>query len=207
MRKKKAGSPLGFDVRRRRKRRNRKFSGAPLLSPPVTPTLPGSSSIRSDIGTTARHVTEPNFLAQPTSIASTPTQNLVPASTSSSCGSVSSPKTNDSFWLNLNFLPNFVSSVQNPGKCQSSTFSTYTFTTCRILHPSDVTQVTPSSQSSILANTPSSMRTGPSTPVTPCRLSLGDSFPPDRLLFPQGVWPSSSWRGASLHKSLLTHRL
>lgn len=35
-----------------------------------------------------------------------------------------------------------VCSVQNPGKCQSFTFSTYTFTTCRILHPSDVTQVT-----------------------------------------------------------------
>nr|XP_020447785.1 trafficking kinesin-binding protein 2-like [Monopterus albus] len=72
------------------------------------------------------------------------------------------------------------SSVQNPGKSQSSTFSTYTFTTCRILHPSDVTQVTPSSQSSLLANTPSSMRTGPSTPVTPCRLSLGGCFPPRR---------------------------
>ncbi|KAF6719584.1 Trafficking kinesin-binding protein 2 [Oryzias melastigma] len=140
-------------------KKDRKFSGAPLLSPPVTPTLPGSSSIRSDIGTTARHVTESNFLAQPTSIASTLTQNLVPASTSSSC-------------------------VQNPGKCQSSTFSTYTFTTCRILHPSDVTQVTPSSQSSILANTPSSMRTGPSTPVTPCRLSLGDSFPPRQAPIP-----------------------
>uniref|UniRef100_A0A8C4HZP0 Trafficking protein, kinesin binding 2 n=1 Tax=Dicentrarchus labrax TaxID=13489 RepID=A0A8C4HZP0_DICLA len=70
--------------------------------------------------------------------------------------------------------------VQNPGKCQSSTFSTYTFTTCRILHPSDITQVTQSSQSCLLANTPSSMRTGPSTPVTPCRLSLGDSFPPRR---------------------------
>lgn len=37
-----------------------------------------------------------------------------------------------------------------------------------------------SSQSSLLANTPSSLRTGPSTPVTPCRLSLGDSFPPRR---------------------------
>uniref|UniRef100_A0A3B5MQ77 Trafficking protein, kinesin binding 2 n=1 Tax=Xiphophorus couchianus TaxID=32473 RepID=A0A3B5MQ77_9TELE len=70
--------------------------------------------------------------------------------------------------------------VQNPGKSQSSTFSTYTFTTCRILHPTDITQVTPSSQSSLSANTPSSMRTGPSTPVTPCRLSLGDSFPPRR---------------------------
>ncbi|XP_028924977.1 trafficking kinesin-binding protein 2 isoform X2 [Ornithorhynchus anatinus] len=33
----------------------------------------------------------------------------------------------------------------NPGKCLSSTNSTFTFTTCRILHPSDVTQVTPSS--------------------------------------------------------------
>uniref|UniRef100_A0AAR2K8G5 Trafficking protein, kinesin binding 2 n=1 Tax=Pygocentrus nattereri TaxID=42514 RepID=A0AAR2K8G5_PYGNA len=65
---------------------------------------------------------------------------------------------------------------------QSSTFSTYTFTTCRILHPSDVTQVTPSSacSPSVCAYTPSSLRTGPSTPVTPCRLSLGDSFPPRR---------------------------
>uniref|UniRef100_A0A8D2ZJV7 Trafficking protein, kinesin binding 2 n=1 Tax=Scophthalmus maximus TaxID=52904 RepID=A0A8D2ZJV7_SCOMX len=68
--------------------------------------------------------------------------------------------------------------------CQSSTFSTYTFTTCRILHPSDITQVTQSCQSSLLANTPSSMRTGPSTPVTPCRLSLGDCFPPRRPSVP-----------------------
>uniref|UniRef100_A0A8D0B5N9 Trafficking kinesin protein 2 n=1 Tax=Sander lucioperca TaxID=283035 RepID=A0A8D0B5N9_SANLU len=37
-----------------------------------------------------------------------------------------------------------------------------------------------SSQSSLMANIPSSMRTGPSTPVTPCRLSLGDCFPPRR---------------------------
>ncbi|XP_016894468.1 trafficking kinesin-binding protein 2 isoform X3 [Cynoglossus semilaevis] len=69
------------------------------------------------------------------------------------------------------------STVQNPGKCQSNTCSTYTFTTCRILHPSDITQVTSSSLSSVMTNTPSSMRTGPSTPLTPCRLSLGDSFP------------------------------
>ncbi|KAM3850723.1 trafficking kinesin-binding protein 2 [Diretmus argenteus] len=79
------------------------------------------------------------------------------------------------------------SSVRNPGKSQSSTFSTYTVTTCRILHPSDVTQVTSSARSSILANTPSSMRTGPSTPVTPCRLSLGDSFPPRRPAAPGGL--------------------
>ncbi|KAG7463778.1 hypothetical protein MATL_G00180200 [Megalops atlanticus] len=83
------------------------------------------------------------------------------------------------------------SSAQNPGKCLSSTFSTYTFTTCRILHPCDVTQVTPSSlcrpSVSVSENTPSSLRTGPSTPVTPCRLSLGDSFPPRRSAAPRGL--------------------
>uniref|UniRef100_A0A3P9LD73 Trafficking protein, kinesin binding 2 n=1 Tax=Oryzias latipes TaxID=8090 RepID=A0A3P9LD73_ORYLA len=130
-------------------RKDRRFPGAPLLSPPVTPTSLASSSTPSDIGATPRHVTESNISAQPTSGASTAAQSSLPA-----------------------FC------VQNPGKCQSSTFSTYTFTTCRILHPSDVTQVTSSLQSSILANAPSSMRTGPSTPVTPCRLSLGDCFPP-----------------------------
>ncbi|XP_069053054.1 trafficking kinesin-binding protein 2 isoform X2 [Lepisosteus oculatus] len=72
-----------------------------------------------------------------------------------------------------------VTPAPNPGKCLSSTFSTYTFTTCRILHPSDVTQVTPSSMYVPVPNgenTPSSLRTGPSTPVTPCRLSLGEAF-------------------------------
>lgn len=39
---------------------------------------------------------------------------------------------------------------------------------------------------SIGANTPSSLRTGPSTPVTPCRLSLGDSFPIRRPAAPPG---------------------
>uniref|UniRef100_A0A8B9KY32 Trafficking protein, kinesin binding 2 n=1 Tax=Astyanax mexicanus TaxID=7994 RepID=A0A8B9KY32_ASTMX len=74
------------------------------------------------------------------------------------------------------------------GGCQSFTSSTYTFTTCRILHPSDVTQVTPSTVSSpsVCEYTPSSLRTGPSTPVTPCRLSLGDSFPPRRPAAPPG---------------------
>uniref|UniRef100_A0A8C4XK59 Trafficking kinesin protein 2 n=1 Tax=Falco tinnunculus TaxID=100819 RepID=A0A8C4XK59_FALTI len=48
------------------------------------------------------------------------------------------------------FLPPVTSAAvpvtaSNPGKCLSSTNSTFTFTTCRILHPSDVTQVTPSS--------------------------------------------------------------
>ncbi|KAG7265441.1 LOW QUALITY PROTEIN: hypothetical protein CRUP_002250 [Coryphaenoides rupestris] len=81
-----------------------------------------------------------------------------------------------------------LSSVQHPGKCLSSTFSTCTVTTCRILHPSDITQVTSSSQpmwSVGPPHTPSSMRTGPSTPVTPCRLSLGaGSSPPRRPATP-----------------------
>lgn len=55
-----------------------------------------------------------------------------------------------------------------------------------------------SSQTSIMANTPSSMRTGPSTPVTPCRLSLGDSFPPRRLLVhPRGLAKLVLERGIS----------
>uniref|UniRef100_A0A3Q3EDA7 Trafficking protein, kinesin binding 2 n=1 Tax=Labrus bergylta TaxID=56723 RepID=A0A3Q3EDA7_9LABR len=70
---------------------------------------------------------------------------------------------------------------QHPGKCQSSTFSTYTFTTCRILHPSDVTQVTTRYFSVVHHGQHTQLHeTGPSTPVTPCRLSLGDSFPPRR---------------------------
>ncbi|XP_017555904.1 trafficking kinesin-binding protein 1 isoform X2 [Pygocentrus nattereri] len=75
------------------------------------------------------------------------------------------------------------SSVHFPGKCMSHTNSTYTFTTCRILHPSDeLTRVTPS----LLAAAPSlascvmsnsSLRSTPvSTPCTPRRLSLAESF-------------------------------
>ncbi|KAJ8338517.1 hypothetical protein SKAU_G00374830 [Synaphobranchus kaupii] len=86
------------------------------------------------------------------------------------------------------------STAQNPGKCLSSTFSTYTFTTCRILHPSDVTQVTASSMSgpslslscssmsgpslSVRENTPSSLRSCPSTPVTPLPAQPGRIVPP-----------------------------
>lgn len=129
----------------------------------------------------------PNMLSSPPTTSSNVQSDLclVPGSTStenqsSECipGASAAVQSNDKGTV----AP---SSVQNPGKCQSSTFSTYTFTTCRILHPSDITQVTPSCQSS-LANTPSSMRTGPSTPVTPCRLSLGDSFPPRRPAVPAG---------------------
>uniref|UniRef100_A0A8C9R8R1 Trafficking kinesin protein 2 n=1 Tax=Scleropages formosus TaxID=113540 RepID=A0A8C9R8R1_SCLFO len=85
----------------------------------------------------------------------------------------------------------FTTLAHNPGKCLSSTFSTYTFTTCRILHPCDVTQVTSSSLGgpavSVRENIPSSLRPGPSTPVTPCRLSLGDSFPPRHRAAPRGL--------------------
>ncbi|XP_035280012.1 trafficking kinesin-binding protein 1 isoform X2 [Anguilla anguilla] len=68
-------------------------------------------------------------------------------------------------------------SVHYPGKCMSHTSSTYTFTTCRILHPSDeLTRVTPSLASGPTASCimSSSLK---STPVsTPRRLSLAESF-------------------------------
>ncbi|KFP41239.1 Trafficking kinesin-binding protein 2, partial [Chlamydotis macqueenii] len=80
------------------------------------------------------------------------------------------------------FLPPVTSAAvpltaSNPGKCLSSTNSTFTFTTCRILHPSDVTQVTPSSMGApfSLGNTGSSIGNPVvSTPVMSCRLSIGE---------------------------------
>ncbi|XP_063018466.1 trafficking kinesin-binding protein 2 isoform X2 [Melospiza melodia melodia] len=80
------------------------------------------------------------------------------------------------------FLPPITSAAvpltaSNPGKCLSSTNSTFTFTTCRILHPSDVTQVTPSSMgaSFSLGNTGSSTGNSVvSTPAIPYRLSIGE---------------------------------
>ncbi|KAI5097741.1 trafficking kinesin-binding protein 1-like, partial [Silurus meridionalis] len=70
-------------------------------------------------------------------------------------------------------------SLHYPGKCMAHTSSTYTFTTCRILHPSDeITRVTPSlnpapttscAMSSSLRSTPAA------TPCTPRRLSLSQS--------------------------------
>ncbi|KAM3929364.1 trafficking kinesin-binding protein 1 isoform 8-T8 [Leptodactylus fuscus] len=70
--------------------------------------------------------------------------------------------------------------VHHPGKCLSQTNSTFTFTTCRILHPSDeLTRVTPSLNttptpaSGIFSNLKS---TPASTPCTPRRLSLAESF-------------------------------
>ncbi|XP_050968048.1 trafficking kinesin-binding protein 2 isoform X2 [Labeo rohita] len=109
------------------------------------------------------------------------TASAAPAVSSGISGSAASQ-------FELNLGSKAPSTAINPGKYQSSTFSTYTFTTCRILHPSDSTQVTPSSvcSPSVSDNTPSSLRTGPSTPVTPCRLSLGDSFPIRRPAAPPG---------------------
>ncbi|XP_078003686.1 trafficking kinesin-binding protein 2 isoform X2 [Phascolarctos cinereus] len=81
------------------------------------------------------------------------------------------------------FLPPLTSAsvpltASNPGKCLSSTNSTFTFTTCRILHPSDITQVTPSSNFPSLScgstgsSTPS---TAMNSPALTYRLSIGES--------------------------------
>ncbi|XP_041709000.2 trafficking kinesin-binding protein 1 isoform X4 [Coregonus clupeaformis] len=74
-------------------------------------------------------------------------------------------------------------SAHYPGKCMSNTSSTYTFTTCRIMHPSDeLTRVTPSLMSgptaSCVMTSSNSVRSTPcSTPCTPRRLSLAaESF-------------------------------
>ncbi|XP_062847516.1 trafficking kinesin-binding protein 1 isoform X2 [Trichomycterus rosablanca] len=76
-----------------------------------------------------------------------------------------------------------VTSVHFPGKCMSHTSSTYTFTTCRILHPSDeLTRVTSSVMSAgpslaTCVKTLNSVHSTPvSTPCTPRRLSLAESF-------------------------------
>ncbi|XP_055967549.1 trafficking kinesin-binding protein 2 isoform X2 [Sorex fumeus] len=67
----------------------------------------------------------------------------------------------------------------NPGKCLSGTNSTYTFTTCRILHPSDITQVTPSSgfpSFSCGSSSSSSSNTAVNSPAMSYRLSIGESI-------------------------------
>ncbi|KAF7664685.1 hypothetical protein LDENG_00168480 [Lucifuga dentata] len=67
-----------------------------------------------------------------------------------------------------------------PGKCMAHTSSTYTFTTCRILHPTDEqTRVTPSLNtgptSSSCVMTSTLLATPAGTPCTPRRLSLRPS--------------------------------
>ncbi|XP_075412117.1 trafficking kinesin-binding protein 1 isoform X2 [Tenrec ecaudatus] len=71
-------------------------------------------------------------------------------------------------------------SAHHPGKCMSQTNSTFTFTTCRILHPSDeLTRVTPSLNSAPMpaCSSSSHLKSTPvATPCTPRRLSLAESF-------------------------------
>ncbi|KAM3855271.1 trafficking kinesin-binding protein 2 isoform 1-T3 [Vipera latastei] len=66
--------------------------------------------------------------------------------------------------------------ASNPGKCLSSTNSTFTFTTCRILHPSDITQVTPSTLYSPLCSGSCSSTSSVITSVPPMlyKLSTGE---------------------------------
>lgn len=65
--------------------------------------------------------------------------------------------------------------ASNPGKCLSSTSSTFTFTNCRILHPSDITQVTPSASYSLCSgNSTSTTSTVTTSPAMSYRLSIGD---------------------------------
>ncbi|XP_069781559.1 trafficking kinesin-binding protein 1-like [Narcine bancroftii] len=70
--------------------------------------------------------------------------------------------------------------VHYPGKCMSHTSSTFTFTTCRILHPSDeLAQVTSSLNSApapACGNLGNLKSTPVGTPCTPRRLSLAESF-------------------------------
>uniref|UniRef100_A0A4W3HXF2 Trafficking kinesin protein 2 n=1 Tax=Callorhinchus milii TaxID=7868 RepID=A0A4W3HXF2_CALMI len=72
-----------------------------------------------------------------------------------------------------------------PAACLSQTNSTYTFTTCRILHPTDLSQVTMSSMytpCTVTSGSTSSVivSTAPSSPLVTCRLSLGESFMKNR---------------------------
>ncbi|XP_036411308.1 trafficking kinesin-binding protein 1-like isoform X1 [Megalops cyprinoides] len=93
-------------------------------------------------------------------------------SRTSSCSSSSSS-------LNNNHPGNLDAPMHYPGKCMSHTNSTYTFTTCRILHPTDeLTRVTPSLNTGPTASCvmTSSLRSTPAaTPCTPRRLSLAES--------------------------------
>ncbi|XP_013367167.1 PREDICTED: trafficking kinesin-binding protein 2 isoform X2 [Chinchilla lanigera] len=69
--------------------------------------------------------------------------------------------------------------TSNPGKCLSCTNSTFTFTTCRILHPSDITQVTHSSGLPLLScgsSGSASPSTAVNSPAASYRLSVGESI-------------------------------
>ncbi|XP_020667431.2 trafficking kinesin-binding protein 2 isoform X1 [Pogona vitticeps] len=84
-------------------------------------------------------------------------------------GKLSEPKSMPGIFLPPAKLLTIPLTVSNPGKCLSSTNSTFTFTTCRILHPSDITQVTPSTP---LCS--STSNTATSSPAMSYRLSIGE---------------------------------
>ncbi|XP_033981254.1 trafficking kinesin-binding protein 1-like isoform X1 [Trematomus bernacchii] len=102
------------------------------------------------------------FITAVTSIGQPPTPILTPPS----------PPSPSPHLSNLDALAAYY-----PGKCMAHTSSTYTFTTCRILHPTDeLTRVTPSlnpvPSSSSCVMTSSLLGTPAVTPCTPRRLSL-----------------------------------
>ncbi|XP_062874656.1 trafficking kinesin-binding protein 1 [Trichomycterus rosablanca] len=103
-------------------------------------------------------------------------QNLPTTTANPSLGHVSSASSSPSVGTSHS-VAEF--SVYYPGKCMAHTSSTYTFTTCRILHPSDeITRVTPSLNSAPTASCvlSTSLRSTPAaTPCTPRRLSLSQS--------------------------------
>lgn len=141
-------------------RKDRKHSVSPLPIPtlsstlpmlPGTPATPSSVTLGLCLTPTSRHATDKSSLSsQPIpGVCTTVVQSQTSICTSISTTASSSGKScismsSMNFCHHSKYSHNVVClcSVQNPGKCHSSTFSTYTFTTCRILHPSDITQVT-----------------------------------------------------------------
>ncbi|XP_067892169.1 trafficking kinesin-binding protein 2 isoform X2 [Heterodontus francisci] len=85
----------------------------------------------------------------------------------------------DIFLPMTSFSTHNATAVRNPGKCLSQTNSTFTITTCRILHPTDTAQVTTSFTCASVPNTGGSsvnVITHPNTPIASCRPSIGESF-------------------------------
>lgn len=142
-------------------RKDRKHSVSPLPVPilsPTLPMLPGTPATTSSVTSVLCLTPTPHHATDKSSLSSQPIPGVcttVVQSQTSICTSISTTASSSGKILCFNeqfeFLPSqlkilitwFVCvSVQYPGKCHSSTFSTYTFTTCRILHPTDITQVT-----------------------------------------------------------------
>ncbi|XP_069471573.1 trafficking kinesin-binding protein 2 isoform X2 [Ambystoma mexicanum] len=87
------------------------------------------------------------------------------------------PKLPNGIFLPPSTTTSLQMTASNPGKCLSSTNSTFTFTNCRILHPSDITQVTPSAMYSSISfgsSAGSTTSTVVNSPAMSCRLSVGE---------------------------------